>query len=223
MIKEDNRKSRPKDQPWIDINEIIPYDKNPRKHGKGILALEDSMKKHGWTNPVIITQDNKLVTGHGRLQAAKNLKIEKIPYVRIHMDEKEYLEILVSDNKISALSKFNNDLLKDVLDIMEGLDTIIAEVPGFTSEEIDNIFGHSNKEVIDATGDFGESGEVEGTIDPEAKVVSMTFKLRAKDHKKIKDKLSAIMRENDLESISEALMAAMQNFKGTQRVIRRTK
>ena len=205
----------------INPYELKPYDKNPRKHDKGIDELIKSIEKHGWTVPILIDQDNRVIAGHGRLIAAKKMNRSTVPCVRTEVTEQEYLELMLSDNKVAELSKWDNKLHKEVMEILQGLDSAIENIPGYEAEEIDKIFGLATKETINGTGDFGDAGEVEGEIDPDARVVSMTFKLPAKNHKKIKGTLSAIMRENELETLSEALIFAMSSFKGENKVIRR--
>lgn len=203
---------------------LVPYDKNPRKHDKGVEELIESIKRHGWTVPILIDQKNRIIAGHGRLMAAKRMNRLTVPCVRTEVSEKEYLEIMLEDNKIAALSKWDKNLHREVMELLQGLDSAIESIPGYDAEDIDKIFNLATKETVDGTGDFGEAGEVDGEIDPDARVISMTFKLMAKNHKKIKDTLEAIKRENELETISEALVFAMSSFKGSgfKKTIRRT-
>lgn len=206
----------------INPYELIAYEKNPRKHDKGVDELCESIRRHGWTQPILIDQNNRIIAGHGRLLAAKKLNRSKVPCTRIEVTEKEYLEIMLEDNKIAALSRWDKKLHREVMEILQGLDSAIEAIPGYDAEEIDKIFGLATKETIDGTGDFGDAGEVDGEIDPDARVISMTFKLPARNHRKIKGTLGAIQRENELETLSEALIFAMSHFKGEARTIRKT-
>lgn len=205
----------------VPVHELIPCENNPRKHGSNIDELCKSIEKHGWTIPLLIDQKNRIIAGHGRRLAALKLNRQSVPCVRIEVSEKEYLEIMLEDNKLASLSKWDKKLHKEVMVMLQELDSAINDIPGYCDEEIDKIFGLATKENIDGTGDFGDAGEVDGEIDPDARVVSMTFKLPARNHRKIKDVLTAIQRENELETISEALIFAMGSFKGTAKTIRR--
>lgn len=202
-------------------SELKPYEKNPKKHGKDVEVLAHAIDKRGWTMNILIDQNNRIIAGHGRHQAAQMLGIQKVPVTRITVSDSEYYAIMLEDNKIASLSKMDKKLERDVMEILQGLEYAIEEVEGYSDEDIDNLFKLANKEVIDATGDFGESGEIDGEIDADARVISMTFKLRGKDHRNIKDKLTAIKNENELETLSEALLFAMSSFKGTTKTIRR--
>lgn len=204
----------------VEVSKLIPYEGNPRKHGKAIDALCKSISDYGWTVPMIIDQNNRIIAGHGRLQAAKLLNRFKVPCIRANVSNKEYLELLLADNKIASLSKYNKEAHQEIMITLKDLDSVIAEIPGYDAEEIDKIFGLATKETLNS-GDFGDAGEIDGEIDPDAKVVSMTFKLPKKHHVKIKDVLTAIKRENEFETLSESLIFAMSSFKGTTKTIRR--
>lgn len=205
----------------VSIGDLIPYPGNPKKHGKNVDEIVRSIEKHGWTMPLLIDQKNRIIAGHGRRLAAIKLNRSTVPCIRLEVGEAEYLELMLEDNKLSAISKMDKKLQKDVMEILQGLESAIDDIPGYDAEEIDKIFGLATKETIDGSGDFGDAGEVDGEIDPDARIVTMTFKLPKKNHAKIKDHLTAIQRENDLETLSEALIFAMNSFKGTTKTIRR--
>jgi hypothetical protein len=56
---------------WLPPSTLIPYVNNPRKHPRAQIDLiAKSIKQFGWTNPILIGQDNEVLCGHGRLRAA---------------------------------------------------------------------------------------------------------------------------------------------------------
>lgn len=203
------------------VHELVPYPKNPKKHGSNIDELCKAIEKHGWTMPLLIDQKNRIIAGHGRRLAAEKLRRQKVPCIRVEVSDAEYLEMMLEDNKLSAISKMDKKLHKEVMEILQGLETAINDIPGYNDEEIDNIFGLATKETIDGTGDFGDGEEINGEIDEDARVVSMTFKLPKKNHTRIKDVLTAVKKENEFETLSEALIFCMSSFKGTTKTIRR--
>lgn len=204
------------------VDEIIPYDKNPRKHSpRGVKAIADSIQEHGFINPIIVDQDGRIVAGHGRRLAAMNLKMEKVPVIKVHMTEEEFLSALMSDNKVAEFSKWDKSLLTETMEYLESLQEAELFVPGFNDEDIDKIFGKTFKETLETTADFGDGNEVD-VMDEATRVTSMTFKLSVKDHKKIKRVMGAIMRENDFETTGECLLYMANKFKGPEKAIRRT-
>ena len=66
----------------VDIDKLIPYINNARTHSKKqIEKLRSSLREFGFVNPVIIDRDYNVIAGHGRIMAAKEEGIEKVPCV----------------------------------------------------------------------------------------------------------------------------------------------
>jgi ParB-like chromosome segregation protein Spo0J len=63
---------------------LRPYPGNARSHSRKQLKLTaDSIKRFGFTNPILVTNDFEVVAGHGRLQAAKSLGMQLVPIVAL--------------------------------------------------------------------------------------------------------------------------------------------
>jgi hypothetical protein len=205
----------------IYLQDLKPYEKNPRKHGKGIDELVKSITEHGFTNPIMIDQNNRIIAGHGRYQAAKRLNLSTVPCVRLEVSEQEYHKLLLSDNKIAELSKWDNGLLQETMLILGDLKDM--EIPGFSLNDIDKIFGHNHEDVSaskDAQADFGESGVVtESSQDDRALVKRKTFMFTQKEYKFVDEKLKAIKKEHGLDTEVEALIQALKPYKSLTKVI----
>lgn len=103
---------------WIDPNEVIPYEKNAKKHDeKQIRNIVNSIRRFGWQQDTVITSDNVLVIGHGRRLAALKLGCE-MPYHRIdktadELTDEDIRELRIADNQTNAETGFDFDLLTD--------------------------------------------------------------------------------------------------------------
>ncbi len=104
--------------PLYPLNEIILNDFNRNKHPDDqIVRLCNLLKYQGWRHPLIISnQSGKLVVGHGRYAAAKEMRLTHVPVVfqDFESEEQEY-SFGVSDNAIASwaeldLSGINMDL-----------------------------------------------------------------------------------------------------------------
>lgn len=202
------------------LQDLKPYEKNPRKHGRGIDELVKSITRHGFTNPLLIDQNNRIIAGHGRYQAAKRLNLSTVPCVRFDVTDKEYHELLISDNKIAELSKWENKLLQETMLILGDLKDM--EIPGFTLDEIDKVFGHKHEDVSatkDAEADFGEAGVVESSQDDRALVKRKTFMFTNKEYKFVDEKLKAIKKEHGFDTEVEALIEVLKGVKSLTKVI----
>ncbi|MDR3562012.1 MAG: ParB/Srx family N-terminal domain-containing protein [Negativicutes bacterium] len=89
----------------IEISKLKPALRNARTHSKRqIKQLADSMQRFGFTNPILIDDDNRILAGHGRTEAAKSLGIAEISCVRLSdMSDADKRAYVIVDNK-SALN-----------------------------------------------------------------------------------------------------------------------
>lgn len=68
---------------YLRISEIREYKKNARTHSPDQIAqIIDSINEFGFTNPVLVDENNELIAGHGRTQAAKAMGLKEVPAIR---------------------------------------------------------------------------------------------------------------------------------------------
>lgn len=104
------------------IDELKPYEKNPRKNDKSVDKVAQSIDKFGFRVPVVIDKDNVIVCGHTRYKAAKKLKLASIPcVVADDLTDEQIKAYRLADNKVSEDSEWDMDLLHgelaDIIDI----------------------------------------------------------------------------------------------------------
>ena len=122
-------------------DELQPWPGNPRSHStKQLDKLKTSILTFGFTNAVLIDEGSIILSGHGRVEAAKQLGLESIP-VRVisGMTEAQKRAFVIADNKIGDLSKWDLPLLKQELEVLIQFDYDIESV-GFDTAEIDLMF-----------------------------------------------------------------------------------
>ena len=63
--------------------------------------LAESIRHFGFTQPVLIDEDNYMLAGHGRVSAAAELGFAEVPCIRIaHLSEAQKRAYVLADNKI---------------------------------------------------------------------------------------------------------------------------
>lgn len=94
------------------ISEIIPYEKNAKKHDKvQIDNVAESIKQFGFAQPLVIDKNNSLIIGHCRLLAAKKLRLRQVPVVRMdELTDDQVKKLRLLDNKLNE-SDWDMDLL----------------------------------------------------------------------------------------------------------------
>ena len=125
---------------YIPISSLKANPLNPRAHPvRQVKALARSIQQFGFVAPVIVDQDNTLVAGHGRIEAARSLAMGLVPAVRIeHLTPAQQRALMIADNKLCDMSAFDEGLLIENFKLLsiEGL-SLDLEATGFAMGEID--------------------------------------------------------------------------------------
>lgn len=85
------------------ITSLRPYKRNARMHSDiQIHQISASIKAFEFTNPVLIDANNTIITGHGRVKAAKQLKLSKVPTISLeHLNKTQLLAYVLADNRLA--------------------------------------------------------------------------------------------------------------------------
>ena len=96
----------------MNINDLKPYEKNPRKNDASVKYVQESIKEFGFKVPIVIDKDNVIVTGHTRYKASKNLGLETVPViVADDLTPEQIKAYRLADNKVSEFSVWDYELL----------------------------------------------------------------------------------------------------------------
>ena len=127
---------------YKNVDTLSPYQSNARTHSKKqITQIAHSIKAFGFNNPILIDQDARVVAGHGRLLAAKELGLAEVPTICLsHMTPVELKAYILADNKLAEKAGWDHDLLRieleSILELETGFDLTIS---GFETPELDLI------------------------------------------------------------------------------------
>lgn len=134
----------------INLNKLIPWERNARTHSKKqIRQLADSIRTFGFTNPVLIDGEMRILAGHGRVEAARLLGMATVPCLRIeHMTAAQKRAYVLTDNKLALNAGWDEDLLAGELQDLLALGDLGFEigVTGFSIGEIDHLIESSAPE-----------------------------------------------------------------------------
>jgi DNA modification methylase len=132
---------------YVSPDRLRPYPGNARSHSRKQLKLiADSIKRFGFTNPILVTDDFEVVAGHGRLQAAKSLGLKDIPVVALSsLSEADKKALIIADNRIAELAGWDRDILAIEYQGLHDLQFDDIEVTGFSLGEIDTILDEASE------------------------------------------------------------------------------
>ena len=126
----------------LKINEIKPYEKNPRQNDQAVNAVAESIKQFGFQQPIVVDKNKVIIVGHTRHKAAKKLGLEEVPCVIAdNLTEKQVKKYRLADNKVGELAEWDEELLWAELQdigIGEGMEAFGFEEADFNIED-DNI------------------------------------------------------------------------------------
>src|ERR1700731_1522559 len=122
------------------IERLIPYASNARQHSEGdIDKLADSLRRWGWTNPVLVDEHGVLIAGHGRVRAAAKLGLTSIPVmVARGWSEEEKRAYRLADNQLAARASRDLDLLRNEIQDL-GFADFDVNLIGFEPDQLETI------------------------------------------------------------------------------------
>lgn len=128
---------------YAPIDSLRPYSRNARTHTKWqIKMIADSIQAFGFTNPILTGEDNTIVAGHGRVEAAKQLGMARVPTVRLeNLTEDQIRAYVIADNRLAENAGWDKSILAIELQHLMTLDCADFDVTitGFEVPEIDMI------------------------------------------------------------------------------------
>lgn len=127
----------------LNINVLKEYENNPRHNEVAVDKVAESIKEFGFKVPIIIDQNNVIVTGHTRIKAARKLGLKKVPcIIADDLSPEQIKAFRLADNKVSEYATWDEDKL--YTELME------LKVVNFDIES----FGFETKDIDTSTADI---------------------------------------------------------------------
>lgn len=105
----------------IPVSEIKQYKRNAKNHPEQqINVLMKSIKEFGFLNPIILDENNEVIAGHGRLEAAKKLGMKEVPCIRaMELNPEQVIAYRLADNRIAELGNLDSSILMQDLEFLK--------------------------------------------------------------------------------------------------------
>lgn len=140
-----------KDIQIVDINKLIPYEKNMNKHSdEQIDRLVDIITYQGWRQPIIAQAGTNIIAaGHGRYMAAKKMGLSQVPVMyQEFKSEEEFYSFVVSDNAIASWADLDLGMVNAELENLgPDLDLDLLGIKNFQLEPADIEVKNTNEEI----------------------------------------------------------------------------
>ncbi|MDP3675445.1 MAG: DNA methyltransferase [Novosphingobium sp.] len=119
---------------------LVPHDRNARTHSKAQIDLiARSITKYGFVSPVLIDAKNRIIAGHGRVEAARKLGMTSVPVALVEgLSEAELKAYVIADNRTAELAGWDKSLLSLELAAIAGLESDFdLSLTGFDGAELE--------------------------------------------------------------------------------------
>jgi len=117
----------------INVDDLIPYENNPRKNDDAVEKVALSISAFGFKVPIVIDKDNVIVCGHTRLKAAKKLGLKTVPCIKADdLSDEQIKAFRLADNKTGELASLDWDQLRQEL---EDIKEISMDLYGFDDND----------------------------------------------------------------------------------------
>lgn len=127
----------------VNVEQLKPYKNNAKIHSPDqISQIAESIQQFGFVNPILIDENDEIIAGHGRFEAAKVLNLPQVPVIRIgHLTNVQKRKLRIADNRISENGGgWDTDLLNiEIGELCELEDIADITITGFNDIEIDQI------------------------------------------------------------------------------------
>jgi DNA modification methylase len=139
---------------WISIEQIKPNSRNARTHsGKQVRQIANSIGAFGFTNPLLVTEDGKLIAGEGRYKAAQLLGLTKVPVIVLPgLSPARRRALAIADNKIAENAGWDRERLAIEIPELAGLlatEGLDVSILGFETVEIDQLVADFEEDAAD--------------------------------------------------------------------------
>ena len=121
------------------IDDVKPYENNPRINDDAVEAVAKSIKEFGFRQPIVVDADGVIVCGHSRRKAAKLLGLEQVPvHVAGDLTPEQIKAFRIADNKTAELSDWNYELLPLELSELQDMNFDLSLL-GFDASELEQL------------------------------------------------------------------------------------
>tara|TARA_Y100001963_G_scaffold20399_1_gene26047 strand:- start:95 stop:733 length:639 start_codon:yes stop_codon:yes gene_type:complete len=196
---------------WINIQELQPWDKNPRNNANAIPKIADSIKRFGFANPIIARkEDNTIIAGHTRYEAAKSLGLEKVPVRFMDLDPADAKLLALADNKLSEISSWDFGKIKDVFEELGDV-SIDLHTIGFNEKELESIlfadydfnFEEGETDFQGTSDEFEENSEEQNAL----KIVQIYFE--EEDYEEFQEQLNFLSKKLETDNNTDTIIKSV--------------
>jgi DNA modification methylase len=119
------------------IERLVPRAGNPRTHTpEQVAQIAASIQQFGWTNPILVGPDDDIIAGHGRVLAARKLRLGEVPVIVLaYLSEAQRRALVIADNQLALNAGWDEEMLRIQLAALQEAEFDLNLI-GFDDEEL---------------------------------------------------------------------------------------
>lgn len=121
----------------VPTESLVAHNDNARTHSPAqITKLANAIREFGFTSPILTDGKTGVLAGHGRLAAARQLGLTRVPTIGLpHLTAKQRRAYVIADNRLALDAEWDEDLLATVLSELKD-DKVDLGLTGFDEFEL---------------------------------------------------------------------------------------
>ena len=131
------------------LERLIPYARNARTHsGSQVAEIAASISAFGFVNPVLVDPDGGIIAGHGRVLAARKLRLSTVPVIVLsHLNENQKRAFMLADNRLALNAGWHEKMLQLELQALAHAGFNL-DLTGFDRQELDQLLASLSRQVL---------------------------------------------------------------------------
>jgi ParB-like chromosome segregation protein Spo0J len=148
---------------WVSTDALHAWSNNPRRNDAAVREVMRSIKRWGFGAPIMARPNGEIIAGHTRWEAAKRLKMPKVPVRTMDLPPDEAHLLALADNKLGEIADWDEEKLAAIVADMRERDVDLTDGTGFDDAELDKIRKRLSED--DAPPPAGDdTGKLDGTF-----------------------------------------------------------
>ena len=192
----------------IQIEEIIPYSRNPRKN-QHVDKVATSIKEFGFQQPIVVDNNMVVIVGHTRLLASQKLGLKEVPVLVADLSESKAKAYRIADNRLNEDSNWDDELLNlELIDLQK--DDYDLDSLGFEKNELEKIFNSDDPLFVAPDQSFEEvAPNVEDLMPSQVRMIQLF--LNSETEPKFKEMVSALQKKLDINNLTDTVYKVVEN------------
>lgn len=132
------------------VGDLIEYENNSRQHSdKQVQQIIDSINEFGFTNPILIDEHDRIIAGHGRIMAAREIGLDSVPCkVLKGLSEAQKKAYTIADNQIPLNATWDFEKLKIEAAELEAM-AFDLDLLGFNEGVLEGLLNEAPAEIVE--------------------------------------------------------------------------